>query len=133
MAQLIQYSNSTTSITARVTDLSTSYKYNRDFYWYLNGVQKAKITAAPTYTYSGYTFSGLSPDTDYTVKVVIYRSGTTKTPLTTFEMSMYTEAEKTGASVYIYSGGWKLATPYVYSSGAWREAEPYVYSGGWKP
>lgn len=35
-------------------------------------------------------------------------------------------------AVWIYSGDWKRAIPYVYSGGTWHQAIPYVYSnGGW--
>lgn len=37
-----------------------------------------------------------------------------------------------GPSVYVYDGGWKEATPYVYTSSGWKEATLSVYSGGWK-
>lgn len=37
-----------------------------------------------------------------------------------------------GPSIYVYSGGWKEATPYVYTSSGWKEVTPSVYSGGWK-
>lgn len=35
-------------------------------------------------------------------------------------------------SVYVYNGGWKEATPYVYTSSGWKLADISVYSGGWK-
>lgn len=39
----------------------------------------------------------------------------------------------TGTEAWIYSNGWKLATPYIYHNGAWKEATPNIYSGGeWK-
>ena len=34
-------------------------------------------------------------------------------------------------TMYVYSGGWKAVTPYVYTSSGWKEATPSVYSGGW--
>ena len=37
----------------------------------------------------------------------------------------------TGTQAWIYSDGWKQATPYIFHNG-WKEATPNIYSGGWE-
>ena len=34
--------------------------------------------------------------------------------------------------VWIYSGSWKKAIPYIYYNNKWNQAIPYVYNEGWK-
>ena len=37
-----------------------------------------------------------------------------------------------GAVCYVYNGGWKQVTPYVYTSSGWKQATMSTYNGGWK-
>ena len=63
----------------------------------------------------------------YSTGQILYEGSPSKGRYDLYE----TEWVLTFGCVRIYSGGWKMALPYVYSGG-WKQAIPYVYSGGWK-
>lgn len=48
----------------------------------------------------------------------------------TYYVTITVEFE-TGPTCYVYDGGWKEATPYIYTSSGWQVATVGVYSGGW--
>lgn len=75
--------------------------------------------------------TGLEPGTTYSVRAQLgYYTGTTPTKLQLYADGRFTTEEDI-APVYVYSGGWTQATPYVWSGGKWVKASSSVYSGGW--
>lgn len=86
---------SETSITVKVSGLSTTYKYNRDFYWDLDGDNvDSTLTVSNTVTEVSYTFKNLSPGTSYTLSVRIHQGGTTA-EIASFDVDGETDDEST--------------------------------------
>ena len=73
----------TNSIKVEVTGLDTSFKNNRDFDFYIDGDLDGSLNdVSPTKSSVTYTYTGLDPDTEYDLEVVILWAGT-NTKLTT--------------------------------------------------
>lgn len=74
MAYIIATSKNIYDITCKLTDLQTSANYSRTAYWYYNGVPKGSSNIYPS-VYSGgsLTATGLTPNTEYSIRCEIYR------------------------------------------------------------
>ena len=77
------------------------------------------------------TITGLEPNTDYAINVAACRtSGSGGTWAGT---QYFTTLREQGTKTFIYSNGWKEATPYIYNNGSWKKATPHIYDDDeWK-
>lgn len=77
MASMTFSNVTSTSFTAEVTDLDTSYARNdRSVDWYLGSTQVSSSSLSAHASSASCSFSGLTPNTDYTVKASIRWSST---------------------------------------------------------
>lgn len=77
----------------------------------------------PEYTLLGYS-------TDQTATSATYTAGTSYTPSSTDDVTLYAIWEPNGVDgdVYIYANGeYKAYQAYIYTNGAWVRHKPYVY------
>ena len=77
MASMTFSNVTSTSFTAEVTDLDTSYaRDDRSVDWYLGSTQVSSSSLSAHASSASCSFSGLTPNTDYTVKASIRWSST---------------------------------------------------------
>lgn len=77
MASMTFSNVTSTSFTAEVTDLDTSYERNdRTIEWYLGSSKQSSGSLSAHASSASCSFSGLTPNTDYTVKASIRWSST---------------------------------------------------------
>lgn len=147
MAQIVVSSKTTSSITVYVGSLDTNYSRDgRKVDWYLDGKWKKQITLDAYVSKSDtVTFSGLSAETTYEIKALIYEAESASELFAELTKNVTTNAEtptitrpskfswtnsivKQGEDAIIYATEWNELTGNINEVRAYRKAKGYTVS-----